>query len=227
MSTCRSTYMCTLIDSNTPNTPHPTPPKGELRCEHVHTSSCSKSCLSAAALGCVIAELQCPRWLNTLTVEYSAQHFYSQHNWWEDGKMNAKLPPPVPTPTHHHPNPPPPLTPSSSQVKAKSQEHSLLYLLLSLPLSPLSRLVSVGTEMAHRLVTRWRRHWLRTPLTHLQMAANWHLTILYPNVEPQLAVQLIYRASYLCRPANRCPPSNLRPPCLGSRHQTNSLMPTL
>lgn len=48
----------------------------------VHTctySSCSKSCLGAAALGCVIAELQCPRWLNTLTVEYSAQHFYSQH----------------------------------------------------------------------------------------------------------------------------------------------------
>lgn len=34
-----------------------------------HTSSSSKSCFGAAALGCVIAGLQCPRWLNTLTVE--------------------------------------------------------------------------------------------------------------------------------------------------------------
>lgn len=37
----------------------------------------------AAALGCAIAELQCPRWLNTLTVEYSAQHFYSQQKTGE------------------------------------------------------------------------------------------------------------------------------------------------
>lgn len=65
--------MCTQRDWNTV--------KASVCVHTLHTASCSKSCLCAAALGCVIAELQCPRWLNTLTVEYSAQRFYSQQNW--------------------------------------------------------------------------------------------------------------------------------------------------
>lgn len=54
------------------------------------------------------------------------------------------------------------------------------------------RLVSVGMEMAHRLVTCWRRHLLCTPLTHLQMVANWHPAILYPNVQPRSTPSNLY-----------------------------------
>lgn len=101
--------MCTQTDWNNPPAPPPHPHTHLKVSFGVHTPSCSKSCLGAAALGCVIAELQCPRWLNTLTVEYSAQHFYSQHNWRGDGKMNAKLPPPPHLTPYHPPHPPPPL----------------------------------------------------------------------------------------------------------------------
>lgn len=90
-----------------------------------------------------------------------------------------------------------------------------------LPLCPPWRL-SVGMKMAQRLVTRWRHHLLRTPMTHLQMAANWHLIILYPGFQQQLT----YRALCLYRPTNQqpLPSSHSPPPHPGSRHQSNHLM---
>lgn len=109
----------------------------------------------------------------------------------------------------HFPHPLPPhlysQLPSSSQVKAMSQEHFLLYPPLLSPAGECGH--EDGTQISHTLA--------KPPTVHSTDSSTDGSQLASDSTVSQLSIQLIYRASYLCRPANQCQPSNRHPPhCL-------------
>lgn len=132
-------------------------------------SSCAHPAAINPALPCPVPALLRPphRLLNTVTGEYAAQQvfclflfffFNSQQDQRDDGKTSAHLP-----------------------LKAPQQNPRLILRLkpshgnISSCVCHSRRLSSPAAECGHGDGT-WISHMLVMPLTHLQMAANWHVT---------------------------------------------------